>query len=598
MIKLSDYVMNFLVEKGVRHLFMVTGGGIMHLQDSAGREKGLTYICNHHEQACVIAAESYARLSGGVGACLVTTGPGSTNALSAVPGAFVDSIPLIVISGQVRTGLIADYGKLRNFGPQEINIIDMARPVTKYAVTVMDPKEIRRELERAWAAAVAGRPGPVWINLPLDVQGAMIEPSELLPPDPPPPAAPCAGTAEVLALISRAKRPLWVFGGGIHIGSDQARLRRLVEVSGIPAVFTIGGMDLLESEHPLNMGNFGPVGQRRANFALQNSDLVVAVGASLSVASIGFNFEGFAPKARKAAINIDTEELIKPNLKLDLALHGDQGPFMDALVEAFEQTPPSPRPRWTEACRNWKCRYPVLTAECLEDTAHVNTYAFAEALSRQLAEGDTVVSGISLDIVSLFQSFSVKRGQRIYTNLNYGAMGWDLPGLVGAAVANAPRRTYLVTGDGSFQFNVQELLTIKQYRLDVKIFLINNQGYEAIRSTQRNFFSGHLVGSDPGSGIGNPDYCHLAAAYGLGYAHIANHAEMDAAIAAFLAEQGAGLCELNVDYHQTRSPKASSFRREDGTIESRPLEDMAPFLPREEIYENMHLFDDEPSAWA
>jgi acetolactate synthase-1/2/3 large subunit len=472
----------------------------------------------------------------------------------------------------------------------------MARPVTKYAVTVTDPREIRRELERAWQLAVSGRPGPVWINLPLDVQGAMIDEASLIPPDPPPPAPPRADVAPVLELLAQAKRPLWVFGAGIHIAAATAGMRALVEASGIPAVFTIGGMDLLEEEHPLNMGRFGPVGQRRANFALQNADLILAVGASLSVASIGFNTAGFAPKAKKVAVNIDEAELYKPNMKLDLAVHGELGAFMEDLRAGLEQRPAQPSPRWLPACAGWKARYPTVTPDYLEDPEHVNTYVFAEALSRAVSAEDTVVTGNSLDIVSLYQSFRIRRGQRVYTNINYGAMGWDLPGAVGACLASGNRRTILVTGDGSIQLNLQELLTIKQYKLDIKIFVVNNQGYEAIRSTQKNFFNSHFVGSDPASGIGNPDYAHLAAAYGLGYAYIANHSGMGERIAAFLAQPGAGLCELNVDYHQPRSPKASSFRREDGTMESRPLEDMAPFLPREEIHENMHLFDaEEPS---
>lgn len=593
MIKLSAYVMKFLAEKGVHHIFLVTGGGIMHLQDSAGRTEGLSYVSNHHEQACAIAAESYARRTGHVGALLVTTGPGATNALSAIPGAFVDSIPVFVISGQVRTDLIADYTRLRQLGPQEINIDDMARPVVKYMATVMKPLEIRRELERAWNLAVTGRPGPVWLNIPLDVQGAMINEADLLPPDPPPAPPVRASATEALAMLAASKRPLFVFGAGVHIAHAQDEMRALLELSGVPAVFTIGGMDLLEEDHPLNIGRFGPVGQRRANFAVQNADLIFALGASLSIASIGFNSAGFAPRAKKLGINIDAEELRRPNLKLDVAVHGELRAFLRDLGDGITRRPVRMSPRWLPACARWKERYPTVTPDCFSDSKHVNTYVFAEALSSLLGADDTVVTGNSLDIVSLYQSFKVKRHQRVYTNINYGAMGWDMPAVVGACFANQGRRTILVTGDGSLQFNMQELLTIKQYKLPVKIFVVNNQGYEAIRSTQKNFFGGFFVGSDPASGIGNPDYAHLAAAYGMHYAHVMNHDGMKEAIAAFLAAPGAGICELNVAYEQTRSPKTSSFRREDGTMESRPLEDMAPFLPREEIAENMHLFDDD-----
>jgi acetolactate synthase-1/2/3 large subunit len=591
MIKLSAYVTNFLAGKGVEHLFLVTGGGIMHLQDSAGSTSGLTYVCNHHEQACAIAAESYARRTGHVGALLVTTGPGATNALSAIPGAYVDSIPVFVISGQVRTDLIADYSRLRQLGPQEINIDDMARPVVKYMATVMKPLEIRRELERAWNHMTTGRPGPVWLNIPLDVQGAMINEADLLQPDPAPAPPPRGDVTEALAMLATAERPLLVFGAGVQIAHARDEMRALLETSGVPAVFTIGGMDLLEEEHPLNMGRFGPVGQRRANFAVQNADLILALGASLSVASIGFNSAGFAPRARKLAVNIDAEELRRPNLKLDAAVHGDLAAFMSDLRDGVSKHPVRMSPRWLPACERWKERYPTVTPDCFTDTAHVNTYVFSEVLSRLLDAADTVITGNSLDVVSVYQSFKVKRGQRVYTNINYGAMGWDMPAVVGACFAAGNHRTILVTGDGSIQFNIQELLTIKQYKLPIKIFVVNNQGYEAIRSTQKNFFGGHLVGSDPASGVGNPRYDKLAEAYDMNYAHIPNHDGMEQRVAAFLAAPGAGICELNVAYDQTRSPKASSFRREDGTMESRPLEDMAPFLPREEIAENMHLFD-------
>lgn len=596
MIKLSDYVTRFLVEKGVHDIFLVSGGGIMHLVDSVGRQEGLSYICNHHEQACAIAAESYARRRGHVGACLVTTGPGGTNALSAIPGAFVDSVPVFVLSGQVRRDLIADYHRLRQYGPQEINIIDMARPVVKYAATVMDPLEIHRELERAWTLATTGRPGPVWINIPLDVQGAMIDEALLLPPDPPAaqPLLPPLDLEPILALLAQAKRPLWVLGNGIHVGNAYAQMRDLLERSGIPAILTIGGLDLLEEEHPLNMGRFGPVGQRRANFALQTADLLMAVGASLSVASIGFNTEGFAPNAKKVSVNLDAAELDKPNLKLDLGIHAEAGDFMAAMATALELAPIGPFPRWLEACTDWKQRYPTLVPDYYQDLGHVNTYVMAEALSRELGPGGTMITGNSLDIVSVYQSFQAKRGQRIYTNINYGAMGWDLPAAVGACVASGRGRTILFTGDGSIQLNLQELLTIKQYQLDIKIFVINNQGYESIRSTQRNYFESRFVGSDPATGIGNPDYARLAEAYGFTYERIGTNDEIPARLGPFLSRPGPGLCELVASYDQPRSPRVTSVRREDGRMESRPLEDMFPFLPPDEVAANMWISHGDP----
>jgi acetolactate synthase-1/2/3 large subunit len=383
-----------------------------------------------------------------------------------------------------------------------------------------------------------------------------------------------------------------VFGSGVRLAGGDAALLRAVEALGIPALFTIGGMDLLEENHPLRAGNFGPVGQRRANFALQNADLLLAVGASLSVASVGFGGASFAPGAKRILVNAAPAECVRPDLRIDHPVAEDARSFLERLPDALGPDPLRPDPRWLDACRAWRDRYPVVTPDYLQDPDHVNTYVFAALLSDRLDPGDLVVTGNSLDIVSIYHSFAVKHGQRVYTNLNYGAMGWDLPAAVGAAVARKGRRVVLVTGDGSFQFNLQELLTIRQYQLDVRIFILNNQGYEAIRATQRSHFQGRLVGSDPATGIGNPDYRALAQAYGLHYAHGAGPQGLSELVRAFLAEPGPGLCELKVAPGQMRSPRATSVLRADGTFEARPLEDMFPFLDPAEVQANMCLFKD------
>ena len=597
--KLSDYVIDFLVQHEVPDIFLVSGGGIMHLVDSVGQHPGMRFICNYHEQACAIAAEAYARTRDSVGACLVTTGPGSTNALSGIAGAFVDSIPVVVISGQVRRDLIADYSKLRQFGPQEINIDDMARPVVKYFKTVMDPASIRRELECAWHHATTGRPGPVWINLPLDVQGANIEPGRLLGFEPPLAGMADsdgdleASVAEAIRLLRAARRPVVIGGNGIHLSRAQATFAQLIERLQAPVLCTIGGLDLLAEDHRLCMGRFGPAGQRRANFTLQNSDFLLSIGASMSVSSIGFNTSGFAPKARRVMVNIDPADLAKSNYRPHLGIAADANQFIEEFLRqsvgvAFEYSP-----RWLETCAAWKERYPTITPDYLADRDHVNSYVFARALSDLLSAGDVVVTGNSLDIVSVLHSFSVKPGQRVFTNINFGAMGWDLPAAVGACVGHNRSPICLVTGDGTMQFNVQEMMTMRTNRLPVKMFVFNNAGYESIRSTQRNYFAGHFVGSDFRSGIGNPDFRHLAAAYGFGYEFIANHAELGAKLAGVLAMDGPVLCEVNLSPDQSRSPKSMSVRKLDGTFETRPLEDQFPFLPREELEYNMHLFDSE-----
>jgi acetolactate synthase I/II/III large subunit len=592
--KVSHYVIDFLRDRGITDIFTVSGGGIMHLVDSLGRRPGVRYICNFHEQACAIAAEAYARVRNGVGACVVTTGPGSTNALSGIAGAFVDSVPVIVISGQVRRDIIADYAKLRQLGPQEINIEPMATPVVKYFRTLMDPAMLRYELEAAWWHATSGRPGPAWINIPLDVQGAEFEPEGALSFEPPSRARPDLKEkiSAAISLLRGAKRPVVIGGNGVQLGRAQTLFAAFVEKLGAPVLSTIGGLDVLPEAHPLYMGRFGPTGQRRANFTLQNSDLILTVGASMSISSIGFNTAGFAPKAKRIMVTIDPNDLEKPNYQPDLGIAADANEFFREFLELAENVSFAFSPKWREACARWKTRYPLVTADYFADEENVNSYVFARELSAQLAPGDVVVTGNSLDIVSILHSFEVKEHQRVFTNINYGSMGWDLPGAVGACVGSSDHRTCLVTGDGSLVFNLQELLTIRANNLPVKIFVLNNDGYESIRATQKNFFEGNFVGSDFASGIANPDFRHLAQAFGFKYFHIANNAEIPTKLAEALAGPDPVLCELKLSPVQPRSPKTMSYRRPDGSFETRPLEDQFPFLPREEVFENMHLFDE------
>ena len=531
-----------------------------------------------------------------IGACLVTTGPGSTNALSGVVGAWVDSIPLIVISGQVRRDLIADYKKFRQLGPQEINIIEMVQYITKYAVTVMEPERIRYELEYAYARAMEGRPGPVWLNIPLDVQAALVDESFLtgyVVGNGGKKPSLALSVNQVLKLVQEAKRPVLICGNGIHLAGAESVLEKFIQRIKIPVLLTIGGMDLLDEMAEGNLGRFGPVGQRRANFVLQNSDLVLSIGASMSVASIGFNISGFAPKAVKVMVNIDPGELGKPTFIPDIAIQCDARDFLNIANRRLSRTKIIQRLDWIEACQNWKKNYPICVPEYYSDPSFVNSYAFIDILSDLLTCEDVVVTGNSLDISSVYQSFRVKKGQRVITNINYGAMGWDLPGAIGACIGSGHVRTILVTGDGSLQVNIHELLTIGFNKLNIKIFVLNNQGYDSIRSTQTNYFSGHFVGADSTSGVGNPDYAMLAAAYGLRYEHILNNNQVSEKVRELLDWDGPSLCELNVSPKQGRSPKTQSYRKEDGTLESRPLEDMYPFLPREEMWRNMHLFDDK-----
>jgi acetolactate synthase-1/2/3 large subunit len=594
---LSDYVIQFLAGKGIHDVFLVSGGGIMYLLDSLARHPEVRYYCNYHEQASTVAAEAYARFTNRVGVAIVTTGPGGANALSAVPAAWVDSIPLLVICGQVKQELIADYTKIRQLGPQEGNIVGMAAPVTKYAKSVRDPQTIRYELEYAWHQAVSGRPGPVLLELPLDVQGAQIDPEALAGF-----TAPStrrrepieAVVARALGEIRRAQRPILVCGNGIHRAGAQELLRAVLHKLQAPAVVPLTAKDVIEEDHPMYMGVFGVAGQRRANFAVQNSDCLVAIGAGLNCQKVGFNIAGFAPKARKVIVDIDEAQLRHQVVRPDVPIEADAAEFLFEMLRQLEDAPYTPSAAWLAACERWRQRYPPVTPDYYAESNYVNTYVFYDKLSDMLDADALMVTGNALDTTSYFQAFRVKRGQRT-TNSGWGAMGWCLPLAIGTCIGSGLRKTLCCTGDGSFQFNVQELLTIAHYRLPIQIFVLNNRGYSNIRGTQNSFFERRYVGADAASGVGNPRFDCLAAAYGMRYSRIETNDGIVDGVRSALAGEGPGICEVSVSPEQGIWPKASAFRRPDGTFESRPLEDMAPFLPREEVWENMHQFDEVPA---
>jgi acetolactate synthase-1/2/3 large subunit len=596
MVKLSDYVIQFFVDRGIHDIFLISGGGIMHLLDSVGRNPGMRYYCNYHEQACAIAAEGYARVTTRPGLCMGTTGPGAINALSGMTAAWVDSIPLILLTGQVRTDIIADYGKVRQVGPQEGNVVAMAKPVTKYAVTVRDPLQVRREMEKAYHLATTGRPGPVVIEFPLDVQGAMIDETSLPPwradPEEAPQSSLEEGVAAVIDALGAARRPLFIPGNGVHGSRSRGLLYELLERTGVPVILPLTAKDLVHETHPLLMGVIGPAGQRRANFAVQNCDCLIGLAAGLNLQKVGFNLAGFAPKARKVFVDVDPGQLKHQAIKPDVAVQAEIHGFLRDFLRQSGGMSLRPPQNWLAACQSWKQRYPVMTPDYRQDAAHVNTYVLMETLSDILEPTDIVVTGNGIEVVSFHQAFRVKQDQRAF-GIGWGAMGWDLPIAIGASIGGGRRRTVCVTGDGGVQLNIQELLTIQRYNLPIKIFVCNNRGYTCIRATQTNFFNGRFVGADAPSGVATANFRGLAAAYDIPYSSIQNNRELPQGIAGALDTDGPAICELNIAVNQGISPRVSSFRREDGTFESRPLEDMAPFLPREEVWNNMHLFDSE-----
>ena len=599
MMRVADYVVNFFVSKNINDIFLVSGGGFMYLLDALSLNKKITYISNHHEQASSTAAEAWARINNQPGVCFVTTGPGGTNAITGVAGAWVDSIPMIIVSGQVKQELIADYSKTRQIGPQELNIVDMVTPITKYAVTITDPKKIRYELEKCYYEATVGRPGPTWINIPLDIQSALINEKHLKGFSPPKvknnQSYLTKKVKELIELLKTSKRPLIVAGHGIRLSKSLPQFEQLIDQLHIPVVLPINGLDLLAENNKHLIGKFGPAGTRRGNFALQNADLIISIGASLNIASTGFDYHHFGFKAKKVMVNIDQEEINNKKIKIDLAIIADVKEFINELLTQLNKNS-SQLPtinKWISACQNWKKNYPLINKDYYENKKYVNSYVFFDVLSDYLPSQNFLVTGIALDAAGMYQVFRVKKGQRAFVNKNLGQMGWDLPASIGVCVANNKKTTICVAGDGSIQLNIQELQTISYYQLPIKLFIFNNDGYESIRATQDNFFQGRLVGADKSSGVSNPNFKLLAKAHGLAYERIINNRQLKNKISKVLKLKGPVLCEINIDPKQKRMPKAASFRHPNGRIESRPLEDMWPFLPREEIDKNMKMFDQE-----
>lgn len=593
-IRVADYIARTLHQHGVRHVFLVTGGGAMHLNDAFGRVKGLEYVPCHHEQACAMAAESYYRMSGRIAAVNVTTGPGGTNAITGVWGAWVDSLATIVVSGQVKYETVVRSTKLplRQLGDQEIDIAELVRPITKYAVMVTDPQSIRYHLERALHLATLGRPGPVWVDVPMNVQGAMVEPAALRGYDPaedaaetPPPAV-AGAAADVVRRLAEAKRPVVIPGSGVRIAGAAEEFLAMVERLGVPVATAFNAHDLIWDDHPLNAGRPGTIGDRAGNFAVQNADLVLILGCRLNIRQISYAYQYFARGAKKIMVDVDAAELKKPTLQIDVPIQADAKAFLRAMLEA-QPLPSRRHEAWAAWCRERRQRYPVVLAEYWQHEGRINPYCFMDALFTALPEGAKVVTGDGTACVVAFQAGRLKKGQRLYSNSGSAPMGYDLPAAVGASVALGRGEVICLAGDGSIQMNLQELQTIATQRLPIKLFILNNGGYHSIRQTQKNYFPDNPVGCDPASGVGIPDFGKLAAAYGFPFRRIERHQGMQEAIAAVVAAKGAQICEVMLDPEQAFAPKTSSKRLPDGRMVSAPLEDMAPFLPRDEFAQNM-----------
>lgn len=599
--KLSDYIFSQLREWGARQIFLITGGGAMHLNDSIGRS-GLSYTCTHHEQAAAMAAESYARISGAPGVLNVTTGPGGINALNGVFGAWTDSIPMLILSGQVkRETCMATYGltDLRQLGDQEIDIIRMVKGITKHSAFVNQPESIAYHLERAWRLAQTGRPGPCWLDIPVDVQAAQIEPLHLRHYDPaedPSPNDPSKApeqVAIVLDKIAKAKRPLLMVGSGVRIAGAELLFRELIERLGIPVTTAWTAIDLLPTGHPLHAGRPAVVGDRAGNIVLQNADVLLVIGSRLPIRQTSYNWNSFATKALKIQVDVDAAEMAKPTFRPEIAILQDAKVFIEAINHALKNRPCEPRRQWIDWCQERVKKYPVVQ-ECQRTAKSLNPYHFTEILFDLLEEGEVIACGDGMASVVPFQAAKMKEGQRIFTNAGCASMGYDVPASVGAAIALArmgkAQRVICLAGDGSLQMNIQELQTIVHSKLPIKIVVYNNGGYLSIRATQKSFFGGHLVGEGPASGVSFPDPLRVAGAYGIPAMRIENK-DCAQALRAFLAEPGPGLVEVMLDPTQGIEPRLTSRVLEDGTMVTAAFGDMYPFLDREELALNMPIWD-------
>lgn len=595
-IKVAQYIADFLTDHGITDCFMVTGGGAMHLDDALGHKEGLHCVFNHHEQACSIAAEGYTRLTGRLAAVCVTSGPGGTNAITGVMGGWLDSIPMFILSGQVKRETTIwscpELG-LRQLGDQEFDIIHSISNMTKYAVMLTNPVETAYHLEKALYLALNGRGGPVWIDVPLDVQGAMIETDDLIHFDPATekpwqvPELKPEIAATVLEKIRQAKAPLILAGTGIRLGQAEEELLSVLKKLQIPVVTAWNANDTVAYDSPYFAGMPGTVGTRPGNFAIQNCDLLISLGCRMNIRMIGYNHFDFAKNAYKIVVDIDPRELIKPTIRPDMPVNADVKDFLQAILQQ-EYTPQDHHAAWLKWCRDLVSKYPsALDSYHTDSDKQINPYIFTDILFDHLCNDDRIICGNGSACVVTFQTGKIKQGQRMFTNSGCAAMGYGFPAAIGAAIADNSSRTICIDGDGSVMMNIQELATVAYNKLNIKLILLNNNGYHSIRQTQRNLFQPPFIGIDSNSGICFPDFKKLADAFGITYHLLENENDCQQKLDTILDENGPCICEVIVDPEQNFSPKSSSKVLPDGRIVSPSLDDMAPFLDRDE-FEHIH----------
>ncbi len=598
--KVSDYIFEFVADQGVKHVFVVVGGGAMHLNEALAREKRIEFICNSHEQASAICAENYAKANDNLGCALVTTGPGGTNAITGLAGAWLDSTPVLFISGQVKRAdrMFHPDGSpigVRQLGPQEVDIISLVKPLTKYAATVLEPQDIRYHLEKAVHLARTGRPGPVWLDMPLDVQSAALEnPESLRAFDPGEMAEPKLESelkpfvAEVIEKFNQAERPLLMIGNGVRLSRAVPELRQVMQLLQIPTAATWVASDLVSSDDPLFAGRPGSLAARGANFAIQNCDFLLILGARMDNPLTGFAPRNLARGAWKAMVDVDAAEIAKLDGALNSQTQADAGAFLRELLAQKAKVKPGDQSAWRTRVADWQQRYPLITDEHRKPDSLVSIFHLAEVLSQEVTPEDCVVSGSSGSGIEIFIfSYPTRAGQRVYHTAGLGSMGFGLPASIAVSLAKDRRRTICVDGDGGFQFNIQELETVARLNLPLKFFVLNNDGYASIRASQLAWFGNAFMGGDRSTGLTVPDLSKIAASYGISSYIIENQKDLHADVRKVLEMSGPVVVDVRVIKEEVRGPRLQSMQLPDGRFVSKPLEDLWPYLPREEFYANM-----------
>lgn len=586
--RVADYIAEYLEKLGVEKVFLLSGGGMMHLLDAISRREKITYVCNHHEQSCGMAADAYARVSGKLGVCYATSGPGGTNTLTAVVGAYQDSSPVLFISGQSKVSQTIRGRKmpgLRQFGTFEVDVISTVESVTKYAAFVDDADMIKYHLDKAVHFAFDGRPGSVFLDIPLDIQGRNIDPTKLkgFVPNPSPKIEDSEAfkkdLADLFTKLAAAKKPLFLAGYGVRAAHVTEKFKKLIELLQIPTLTTCFGNDVVEFDHPLFVGHPGVKGDRAGNFAIQNTDLLISVGASLHVTTTGYELDQFAPKAYKVLVDPDEKVHAREEVGVSKKFICNVETFIDQALDYLQKNKiQTSYPQWKEHCQFWKRELLVYKEPHATESDKINFYQFAEKLDQACSDNDIIVTDAGSAFYVVGQAFRTKKNQRVINSGSLGAMGFALPAATGAAFAAPDKTVVCVTGDGSLQTNIHELAVFKRYNLNIKLFVVNNDGYVCIRNTQNNFFQGHLAGTSYESGVFIPDTQKIAQAYELTYMSTKSISELDQLVKKALATPGPVVCEIFTPRYQEIIPTVSSKRLDDGSMKSMPLDNMSPFM--------------------